>query len=142
MKQSSTIPQLIAGAIELLSKSEGKSSYQKVREFLAKEAKFDVDKHSHKIKNQIKEMFESGEIIPVNKLKGKPNVSALFKLKKKKPVSAQKRKSILMAEKKKAQKAPKKTKQPAKKVKKPTKTTTEEELEEFDDEEDVPAEYR
>ncbi|XP_031634707.1 nucleolar protein dao-5-like isoform X2 [Contarinia nasturtii] len=150
MKKSSTIPQFITGAVELLGNTAGKSSYKHLRAFLEKENLFDVERHESKIRNQLKEMFADGQIVPANKIKGKPNVAVLFKLGslKKTNMSSQKRKSIKMAAKKKAQNASKSKKATAddKVAPKKTKTTKKaepvEELEEYDDDDDVPPKNR
>lgn len=102
-----------------------------------------------KVRNTLKAMFEEETIVPLRKAEGKPAVSVCFKLgKQDKPklITASKRKSLVMAAKKKKQNQAKASKLKLPTVKKavPAKKTrkVEGELRQFSDDEDVPPEYQ
>ena len=137
-----TISSKIREAVILLA--DKRCTHKELVNFLTKENQMDVERHNEKIKTVLKQMFSDKEIVPVRK--GiKPTVNVVFRLvsKKKKAVSVEKRKSILMAEKKKKQNAKKTASNKAAASKtKSKKTTVESDLEEYEDDEDVPAIHR
>lgn len=152
LPSKSTIAQKVTEATKLLVGKNERCTLKELLVFLEKENQFDVKKNEEKVRLQLKQMFERKEIIPANRIKGKPAVTVVFKLGsiKNKQISSEKSKSIVMAAKKKKQNE-KKSSKPAVKLtsgkkssKKTVKQTTEDtdDLEEFDDDEDVPPKYR
>lgn len=146
LPSKSTIAQKVSEATKLLVGKNGRCTLKELVAFLEKENQFDVKKNDEKIRSQLKQMFESKEIIPANRIKGKPAVTVVFKLSsiKNKSISSEKRKSILMAAKKKKQNEKNSSKPDGKKSSKKTakQTTNDTDLEQFDDDEDVPPEHR
>lgn len=117
--------------------------------FLQKENQFDVSKHDDKIRNQLKKMFADKDIVPFNRKVSKPTLSVTFKLGsiiKMSKVSSAKRKSIAIAAKikKKYDKQRMSTggKAPRKQTTKAKKNTEDSDLEQYDDDEDVPPSRR
>lgn len=138
--------------MKLLAGKHEKCSLKEVVAFLQKENQFDVNKNDEKIRKQVKQMFEDKVIVPYNKNVTRTTLGIAFKLgaiNKKSKVSSEKRKSIAIAAKvkgrtKKTQRMSIAGKAPRKKLTKAKKTTVddESELEQFDDDKDVPPSHR
>lgn len=108
MSIKATIAERVSEAARLLVEKRSRGSLKEVIALLDKERVVDVKKHDSKIRSQLKQMFADKEIVPVNRLKSrKPSVATVFKMGSTKPkkvrVSLEKRKSIVMAAKKKKQ---------------------------------------
>lgn len=141
---SATISWKVHEAVTLMVDRNKKCSYKELVTFLANDIQLDVERHNEKIKTILKQMFSDEEIVPLRR-GVKPTLNVLFRLgsNKKKTISVKKRKSIMMAEKKKKQNAKKTTSDKvaaSKTISK--KTTVESDLEDFEDDEDVPPIHR